>query len=617
LLPSRRNRIFVWTVWQVLILIGLSVSTVILAQQPEMASVPVRWIITTLFYLLYPLIPVLMAYYLISVVFEDQSRWASILSIALYGPKLIFDAFVLANPLTGFLFRITPEGYVPGQGEALIFGVAILYLLLVALMTLFYWGRIQASLRLTMLVYVGLMVTMLVVQYFFPRLVLAGTASAMSILILYLNIQNRDIIIDHLTGLMNRRAAMELLRYLESRRLPARLILVSLKDFKTVNDLYGSLTGDSMLRSVAQYLSEQTSKRCVYRYSGDMFLIIDREPQRDGNHVLTTVVNRFNTLWETPGVSTLLEAKFVYAEFPIHAQSSDSVVALLEFLIAKIKGDIKSKVIIANEQSVSMMKRRSRVIDALKQAVLLDRFDIALQPIYSFESDAYPRAEVLLRLKDPELGPISPAEFIPYAEDAGLIVDIGRLVTRKALMLLAECRQKGLHLDALTVNYSVLHMSQPNLADDLSALVREVGLLPDSIKLEITESIFIGEYESILKNIQALNHAGFGIYLDDYGTGFSNFANVTKLPLETIKFDRSVILEALNSPKALMMTQGLVETFTLSGIPCVAEGIETAFQEERVNAMGFKGTQGYLRSKPLSPHAFIIFLQLHAKNKTA
>lgn len=613
LLPNRRNRIFVWTVGSVFMLILLSVSTVIMAQYPSLAPLPVRWVITTMFYLLYPLIPVLMAYYLVAVVFEAHPRWVAILMVVLYGPKLIYDAFVFANPLTGFLFMITPEGYIPGQGEVLIFGVAILYLLLVAGMTLFYWKRIQASLRLTMLSYVGLMVVMLLVQYQFPNLVLAGTASAMAILILYLNIQNRDTIIDHLTGLMNRRAAMELLHYLEARRLPAHLILVSLKDFKTINDLYGSMKGDEMLRHVAQFLIDQTSKASVYRYSGDMFLIIDREPQHEGRRVLASVVHRFGTTWETSAVTTLLEAKFVYAEFPIHAQSSDSVIALLEFLIAKIKSDVQSKVIIADEQSVAMMKRRSRVIDALKQAVVLDRFEIALQPIYSFEADAYLRAEVLLRLKDPELGPISPAEFIPYAEDAGLIVDIGRLVTRKAIQLMVECRQKGLGLEALTVNYSVLHMTQPNLADELSAMVTEVGLSADSLKLEITESIFIGEYDTILKNIQALNKAGFGIYLDDFGTGFSNFANVIKLPLETIKFDRSVILETLNSPKASMMTQGMVEAFTTSGMPCVAEGIETVFQEERVKILGFKGTQGYLRSKPLTPHDFIIFLQLNMK----
>ena len=611
LLPSRRNRIFVWNVCAVLVLIGLSITTVMMAQTPSMAPVAVRWIVTTTFYLLYPLIPVLMMYYLVAVVFEDHPRWISILSVALYGPKLIYDAFVLANPLTGFLFRMTPEAYVPGVGEALIFGVAILYLVFVGIGTLLYWRRIQRSLGLTMMGYVGLMVGMLLVQYRFPHLVLAGTGSALSILILYLNIQNRDTIVDHLTGLMNRRAAMELLRYLEAKRSSAHLILVSLKDFKTINDLYGSLTGDAMLRLVAEYMAQQTSRTSVYRYSGDMFLIIDQDPQREGSRVLNAIVDRFASTWETPAVTTLLEAKFVYAEFPIHAQSSDNVIALLEFLIAQIKGDIKSKVIVADEQSVAMMKRRSRVIDALKQAVVLDRFDIAVQPIYSFASDSYDRAEVLLRLKDPELGPISPAEFIPYAEDAGLIVDIGRLVTQKALNLVADCVRKDISLNALTVNFSVLHMTQPNLAAELSGMVEALGLSPCVLKLEITESIFINDYAVILKNIQALNDAGFGIYLDDFGTGFSNFANVVKLPLETIKFDRSVILESLNSPKASMMIKGLVDTFTLSGFSCIAEGIETRFQEERVNAMGFTGTQGYLRSKPLSPHDFIIFLQLH------
>jgi diguanylate cyclase len=613
LLPNRRNRIFLWTVSLVFGLILLSIGTVMLAQDPSLAPLNVRWIVTTLFYWLYPLIPVLMAYYLIAVIFEANPRRVSILIIGLYGPKLIFDAFVFANPVTGFLFRITPEGYVPGNGEALIFGVAMLYLGLIGIAAVVYWKKIRSSLALTMLSYVGLMIGLLLVQYRFPNLVLAGTGSALSILMLYLNIQNKDTIIDHLTGLMNRRAATELLKTLEQKRIPAHLILVSLKDFKTVNDLYGSATGDAMLRLVATYLSGLTSKEAVYRYSGDMFLVVCRDVSRDGRKTLETLRERFDSTWETATVTTLLEAKFVVAEYPMHAQSSDNVIALLEFLIAKIKSDANSDMIIADAQSVSAMKRRSRVIDALKQAVLLDRFEIALQPIYNFESDAYTRAEVLLRLKDPELGPISPGEFIPYAEDAGLIVDIGRLVTRKALAHLAECRSKGLDVEALTVNYSVLHMTQPNLVEEVMRTISDFGLSPNALKLEITESIFINDYDVILRNIQALNQAGIGIYLDDFGTGFSNFANVVKLPLEVIKFDRSVILESFNSPKASMMIKGLVETFALSGFPSVAEGVETAFQEERVKNLGFIGTQGYLRSKPLSPHDFIIFMQLHQK----
>jgi diguanylate cyclase (GGDEF)-like protein len=613
LLPSRRNTVFIWTVGLVFGLILLSIGTVMIAQDPSLAPVNVRWIVTTLFYWLYPMIPVLMSYYLVAVIFEEHPRWVSILWVALYGPKLIFDAFVLANPFTGFLFRIAVEGYIPGNGEVLIFGVAILYAGLVGIGTLVYWKRIQRSLAITMLSYVGLMVGVLLVQYRFPNLVLAGTGSALSILILYLNIQNKDTIIDHLTGLMNRRGATELLKTLDQRRLPAQLILVSLKDFKTVNDLYGTMIGDLMLKKMASYLTGLTSMDSVYRYSGDMFLVVNRDVSKDGRRLLDQLMKRFETSWETPTVTTLLDAKFVYAEFPLHAQTPDKVIALLEFLIAKIKMDGNTDMIIADSNSVSAMKRRSRVIDALKQAVLLDRFEIALQPIYTFETDRYHRAEVLLRLKDPELGPISPGEFIPYAEEAGLIVDIGRIVTRKALALIADCHKKGLNLDALTVNYSVLHMTQPNLAEEVTKAVQDAGCLPSVLKLEITESIFINDYDVILRNIQALNRAGIGIYLDDFGTGFSNFANVVKLPLEVIKFDRSVILESFNSPKSSMMIKGLVETFALSGFPSVAEGIETAGQEERVKELGFVGTQGYLRSKPLSPHDFIIFLQLHQK----
>jgi len=212
-----------------------------------------------------------------------------------------------------------------------------------------------------------------------------------------------------------------------------------------------------------------------------------------------------------------------------------------------------------------------------------------------------------------QLGEISPAEFIPLAEEAGLIIQIGQLVTRKTVRFIKECNDAGIFLDSISVNYSANHVSQSKLVDEILKIIETERIFPSQLKIEITESIFISEYTQIITNIAALNKAGVGIYLDDFGTGFSNLASVVKLPLEVVKFDRLLILESSDSEKSMAMVKGLVSAFGQSGFPTLAEGVETLAQEQMVIDMGFEFIQGYVKSKPLIPKEFIIFLQLNKK----
>ncbi len=609
MVPNRRNRLFVAMIIMVFIFVFLSITTVMMTSHPEAVSDPLNVLVHTLFFIAYPMVPVLFFWYLICVIYEHNDRLINRIMVISYLPKLIYDVFVLLNPFTKMMWEISQStGYIAYWGESLIFVIAIFYMLVIMILALLNKTVLSQQLTRVILAYNLIFIAFLVIEYFFPTLVLGGTAATLFIFILYLYIQNKEMMTDRLTNLMNRSAAVEQLRLLDKSDKSAHLILISLSDFRTINGLYGQAFGDGLLQYISEFLVSLTRREEVFRYSGDMFLLILREEQLKVNEILAAIIDRFKSNFTVKDTTTSIRAKFVYALYPQHVKSSENVVALLEFLIAKAKADPKENLYRSSERSLNDMTRRSRIIEIIKKAVVNDGFSIALQPIYSITDRTFTKAEALLRLYDEQLGVISPSEFIPLAEEAGLIIPIGNLVTRKAVMFIKRCNDQGFFLDSISVNYSANHMSKFQLVSDVMTLIEKEGIFPSQLKIEITESIFISEYTQIIANIASLNKAGIGIYLDDFGTGFSNLASVVKLPLECVKFDRSLILESTGSLKSMAMVKGLVMAFKQSGFPTLAEGVETPEQEAMVEDLGFDLIQGYLKSKPLSPKEFLTFM---------
>jgi len=399
MLPSRRNRLFVMMLNMVFALVCLSIVTVMMSGNTIKIPLEISIIVHTLFFLTYPLVPVLFLWYLITVIFEHRDRLISILMITSYLPKLVYDAFVLVNPFSGFLFAINAtSGYVAGKGEVLIFAIAILYMLLIAVLAFLYRKLLNRQLTNVILAYNFIFIGFLVIELFIPSLVLGGTAATLFIFTLYLYIQNKEVMTDRLTNLMNRPAAVEQLRLLDKSDISAHLILISLSDFRTVNGLYGQQFGDALLTFIADFLITVSRAEEVYRYSGDMFLLILREDRKKADEILNVVVERFKKPFSINGTSTTIRAKFVYAQYPEHVKSSENAVALLEFLIAKAKQDTKENVLESSDVSLQDMTRRSRIIEIVKKAVENDSFTIVLQPIYSIKNGSYTKAEALLRL---------------------------------------------------------------------------------------------------------------------------------------------------------------------------------------------------------------------------
>jgi EAL domain-containing protein (putative c-di-GMP-specific phosphodiesterase class I) len=219
--------------------------------------------------------------------------------------------------------------------------------------------------------------------------------------------------------------------------------------------------------------------------------------------------------------------------------------------------------------------------------------------------------EALVRWQHPERGTISPVEFIPIAEDTGLIGPIGRWVLREACRQNAEWQRAGLRPLRVAVNLSARQFRSGKLLGEIDAALADTGLPVSSLELEITESMVMDEPERVIRLLDELHERGIHLALDDFGTGQSSLAYLKRFPIDSVKIDRAFVKDTPGNADDVAIARTIVAMAKALGLSTVAEGVETAEQLELLNAMGCDQIQGYFFSRPLPPEEFLAFCRSH------
>jgi diguanylate cyclase len=234
------------------------------------------------------------------------------------------------------------------------------------------------------------------------------------------------------------------------------------------------------------------------------------------------------------------------------------------------------------------------------------------QPIAAVETGLITSAEALIRWRHPQRGIVPPDEFIPLAEETGLILEIGEWVLRQACRQIRQWREQGLAVDRVAVNLSARQLQQEDLVERIAGILRESGVSPESIQLEITEGAVLKNVDSAIAMLRQLNEMGIQIALDDFGTGYSSLTYLKRFPIDAVKIDRSFVrdLEHDDSDATIVSTViGMAENLHLN---VIAEGVETENQLEFLRQRGCNEYQGYLFSRPVPPEEFAEFLRVES-----
>jgi EAL domain-containing protein (putative c-di-GMP-specific phosphodiesterase class I) len=244
-----------------------------------------------------------------------------------------------------------------------------------------------------------------------------------------------------------------------------------------------------------------------------------------------------------------------------------------------------------------------RLDHAMRQALVHDRLRLHYQPQVDLSSGRVVGAEALLRWRDPELGEVSPGEFIPVAEESGFIVAIGDWVLRRAVAQAAAWLAAGMPMP-VSVNVSALQFQQPGFVDGVANALREAGLAPRWLELELTESILIQDAQDAMQRLGSLAELGVKLAIDDFGTGSSSLACLKQLPVDSLKIDRSFIDGLPDDPHDRSITEAIVTLGNRLGLTVVAEGVETVEQWIALDELGCTVGQGFLWSPPIPARAF-------------
>lgn len=421
---------------------------------------------------------------------------------------------------------------------------------------------------------------------------------------------------DTLTALPNRLHFKEYTRSLnlesdEEPKRPFAVMFADLNRFKQVNDTLGHSVGDLLISRVSARFATLVSEACkLFRLSGDEFLfVLHYEHIQDVQEVAQQICQLLEEPFELGGRPQYITVSVGISVYPFDGFSMEQVMrnADIAMYVAKEQGDGLYHFyddLIENERAENM-----RLEADLRRALYGGQFHLYYQPKIDASTRKIMGAEALLRWLHPDLGFIPPDKFIPLAEKSGIILDIDEWVLREACRQNKQWQNEGLAKFSIAVNISTRHFYQTNLIPMITRTLRETGLEPQYLVLEITEGMLIRNVEYSVKVLEELRQMGIHISMDDFGTGYSSLSQLVRLPLSEMKLDRSFLSGLLEDSKKSSIVRAVIELGHHMDLQVVAEGIEASEELEYLTELECDQFQGYYFSKPLPSYEFITFVK--------
>jgi diguanylate cyclase (GGDEF)-like protein/PAS domain S-box-containing protein len=413
---------------------------------------------------------------------------------------------------------------------------------------------------------------------------------------------------DALTGLPNRSLCTERLRLAlqqaRRRNHPLALMFLDLDRFKDINDSLGHAFGDGLLRSVAQRLSACVREvDTVSRLGGDEFVVVLSEVT-SAQEVMQVVHDRLIPEIRAPhvvqGRALQVSCSVGIALFPQDGEDVDTLMRHADAAMYQAKAAGKDGARFFSAEMTARAKQRLALENALRGALERQELQMAWQPKVCARTGVLKGVEGLLRWKHPQLGAVSPAEFIPVAEETGLIVPMGAWVFEQACRLAAQWVAGGLPPLGISVNLSARQLRDAELVPSLARAIALHQPPRDSIELELTESMVMGDGEGHLRQMHALRELGLALSIDDFGTGYSSLAYLSRFPIDKLKIDRSFVKDMVYDGARRTITTAIVKLGHALGLQVVGEGIETEQQAALLREAGCDELQGFLFAKPMA-----------------
>ncbi|MCG9714093.1 EAL domain-containing protein [Shewanella insulae] len=412
---------------------------------------------------------------------------------------------------------------------------------------------------------------------------------------------------DLLTSLPNRSSLMVTLGNLVKKDTHHTLMVLDLDNFKKINDSLGHQVGDELLIKVARRIESTVPYHTsIYRLGGDEFaILVDNNPDIGSSAVIANhVVDAFSSPFELTKDRVVVGVSIGIVLYPEDDQNEQALLRKADIAMYHAKSAGGNRYQFYSESLNRNAIRQLEVENLIREGLRDDLFEVYYQPKIDLRTSKMAGMEALVRLNHPEHGLIPPSDFIPLAEENGLIVEIGEVVLRKACFAAQNWRRQNLFDGRVAVNLSSQQFALPDLQQRIESILRLTQLPAANLELEITEGTVIKQPEKAIKVMMQLSKMGVSLALDDFGTGYSSLSYLKRFPIDTLKIDKAFVDDIDKSDRDLKMVDSIITIAHNMGLSVVGEGVEEASQLSILKALKCEEIQGFIYSKAVSEASF-------------
>lgn len=541
--------------------------------------------------------------YFMYIIDREDTAWKKRYIKAVEFPLYAMLAVVYTTPFTKLMFSFDGNGYIRGPLSKLTY-IFMIYVAVLLTVAAFRNGK-KTTFRVKLLVlfFPILSGIIMLVQFFESNILLTGTSALGPLILMFLFISSDLIDIDSDTGFFGTKSFVESAEKRFGKGSDFCCILVSIDNKQELKDTFGSMKLRQVINLAAAGIENVIPRIEGFRYSDTKFaFIIDKTAPEYINSIIGRINDALSGEYSYSELEVDFKSSIAAVNCPEQADNADRLIELLEYCIQAAGKSKKTNIFFCDDDAIRHIGRKKKITEILKRELNSDdnNFEIFYQPIYAVSEGKFRTAEALVRLNKTEIGPIYPDEFIPIAEEMGMIVRLGDIVLEKSCRFIAELIKEDIDFDAISVNFSVHQIMRGDMVEKVMKMVKKYNIPPEKLRIEITESVIIDNFQYVKKMMNKLGDIGIKFYMDDFGTGYSNLSNMIELPFEYLKIDKSLVHSAEKSEKAYFILTFISQAFIKQDIKILTEGVETENQERIVDTIGASYIQGFRFARPVS-----------------
>ncbi len=385
------------------------------------------------------------------------------------------------------------------------------------------------------------------------------------------------------------------------------LLIFGMDGFSAINERYGNAIGDKLLLAVTKRLSSHRGQsQFISRIAGDQFALLSEHISNsyDASQLAQSMIHALARPFGITDKKIQISASVGIALYPQDGKTAEQLMVNADKAMQQAKKEGRNQYQYYLASTDARMRRRKILEDALRTAPKTGQLSLVYQPQFNLKENKVLGAEALIRWNHPEYGMVSPAEFIPIAEDSSLIIPIGAWVLQNACQQLSEWRTSGETSFQIAVNLSAVQLKQPGVIRLIESAIKDHKIEPGNLVLEITETAIIDDIDTSVTKLKQIKGLGVKIALDDFGTGYSSLNYLKRLPLNKIKIDKSFIDEVTEKQQDAMILQSIIQLAHNLELNVIAEGVESFPQHEFLNHLQCGEGQGYFYSPPMKSSEF-------------